>query len=230
MLQAMAVARPGSAPPDLEDVVQVVTAYRLELERRGVRYLAVFGSVARGDARPDSDIDLLVEREYLPGADLEEFLEDLFGRHVDLVPRAYVKKRLKARIEREAIQLIPEYDRGHVIPDNSPREWRHFVDDMIEAAEDIVAKTAGSTEEAIAADQDVRKILAWNFQMMGEAERNLPRPIKDAHPEIPWRNIREMRNRVVHGYWSIDAKIVLEVATTEVPLLIEPLRSLLSEG
>jgi uncharacterized protein with HEPN domain len=39
-----------------------------------------------------------------------------------------------------------------------------------------------------------------------------------------------MRNRVVHGYWSIDAKIVLEVATTEVPLLIEPLRSLLSEG
>jgi predicted nucleotidyltransferase len=58
----------------------------------GIAELAVFGSVARGDARPDSDVDLLYVR--VPGNDLgmshfalQEDLEELFGRPVDLVPK-----------------------------------------------------------------------------------------------------------------------------------------------
>jgi hypothetical protein len=70
-------------------------------ERFGVRSLGVFGSWARGDARPDSDVDLLVEfevttfRRYMG---LRFHLEDLLGRRVDLVTRPALRPRLREQI------------------------------------------------------------------------------------------------------------------------------------
>jgi predicted nucleotidyltransferase len=75
------------------DDIRAVGLRLAELCRKyGIAELSVFGSVARGDARPDSDVDLLYVR--VPGNDLgmsyfalQEDLEDLFGRPVDLVPK-----------------------------------------------------------------------------------------------------------------------------------------------
>jgi uncharacterized protein len=75
------------------DEIRATAPQLAELCRKyGIAELSVFGSVARGDARPDSDIDLLYVR--VPGNDLgmsyfalQEDLEKLFGRPVDLVPK-----------------------------------------------------------------------------------------------------------------------------------------------
>ncbi|MEP0846278.1 MAG: nucleotidyltransferase family protein [Phycisphaerae bacterium] len=77
-----------------------------------VRELAVFGSTARGVARLDSDIDLLVEFEptarvgFLALAQLAEELERLLGRKVDLVPKDGLKPRIREAILREAEVLF----------------------------------------------------------------------------------------------------------------------------
>lgn len=75
----------------------------------GVRDLAVFGSVARDEARDGSDLDLLVTFEGRPDFDrfmgLKLHLEDLLGRRVDLVTPAAVREELRAGIEREAIHV-----------------------------------------------------------------------------------------------------------------------------
>jgi predicted nucleotidyltransferase len=72
----------------------------------GVAALYVFGSVARGEARPGSDLDVLVEFDGSPTfarfMDLEALLEDTLGAHVDLVTRAALRSQLKPRIEAEA--------------------------------------------------------------------------------------------------------------------------------
>src|ERR1700722_10350380 len=74
--------------------------------RFGVRDLAVFGSVARGDASESSDLDVLVDFVGSATFDgymgLKLFLEDSLGLKVDLVTRASIKPRLRARIEAEA--------------------------------------------------------------------------------------------------------------------------------
>ena len=71
-----------------------------------MRDLAVFGSVARGDAKEASDVDLIVDFEGPPTFDgymaLKLYLEDSLGLSVDLVTRAAIKPRLKARIESES--------------------------------------------------------------------------------------------------------------------------------
>ena len=79
------------------------------LRARGIRRAAVFGSVARGEDGPDSDIDILVEFE--PGAEgtiydyvaLKEFVASLFDGHVDVVDRNALKPHLRAPSARDAV-------------------------------------------------------------------------------------------------------------------------------
>lgn len=86
----------------------VLTPRIAELCRRyGVRELAVFGSVARGEDRPDSDVDLLYVREPdnmlgLAFLDLQDELAKLLGRDVDLVPRDHLHWVIRDRVLADA--------------------------------------------------------------------------------------------------------------------------------
>lgn len=79
------------------------------LSRHGVSNVRVFGSVARGDDRPDSDVDLLVD--FPPRTSLftilrmQEELEEILGANVDLVPDSGLQARIRARVERDLIAL-----------------------------------------------------------------------------------------------------------------------------
>ncbi len=78
-------------------------------EQYGASNVRVFGSVARGEARPDSDIDLLVD--FKPDyrlwdkIGLKQDLEDLLGRKVDLVHAAFIRDEIAPTILREAVAL-----------------------------------------------------------------------------------------------------------------------------
>ncbi len=95
-------------PPDLaEHVIATLRAHQAELREAGIRHLSLFGSVARGDASPDSDVDLAAELD--PAAHiglfglgaLERRLAALVGRRVDLLPEPVEKPRLRVRIDQD---------------------------------------------------------------------------------------------------------------------------------
>lgn len=91
------------------EILDNLAAQQSELRRRGVRSLAVFGSVARGEAGEQSDVDLLVEFEpesrigLFAFVDLRDYLSRLLRRPVDLVTREALHKRMRSRILQEAI-------------------------------------------------------------------------------------------------------------------------------
>ena len=84
--------------------------HRKELEGLGVRSLALFGSVVRGEARPDSDVDILVKFSKPVGLfefiRLKHRLEEILGRSVDLVTRAALKPQLRDRILEECVNAL----------------------------------------------------------------------------------------------------------------------------
>lgn len=91
---------------DRQAVLDQLAAHSLDLHALGARWLALFGSFARDDARANSDIDLLVDLDqhtFDRYMDLKFRLEDLLGRPVDLVPVEQLKPRIRDRILREAI-------------------------------------------------------------------------------------------------------------------------------
>jgi predicted nucleotidyltransferase len=94
----------------LEDVMARLAGCRDVLQVRfGVLELSVFGSVSRGEAGPDSDVDILVRFEgparFLPFMDLKIFLELQLGRRVDLVTGNALHPRIGPRILREAVHV-----------------------------------------------------------------------------------------------------------------------------
>src|SRR5258708_39035713 len=98
------VQREGALTKD--QVAERLAAPVEELRSLGVRLLDLFGSVARGDARPESDVDLLVEFDEVLGfvgyVRLRNRLEEMLGRHVDLVMVSGLHPRLRERVLREA--------------------------------------------------------------------------------------------------------------------------------
>ncbi len=91
---------------DTEEFLGTLEAHRDDLRRLGVRRIGLFGSAARGEATAASDLDFRVEFErksFDAHMNLKFFLEDLFGRRVDLVLKDSVKPRLREAIAREAV-------------------------------------------------------------------------------------------------------------------------------
>ena len=92
-----------------DEALQVLSDHLEDLTEFGVKSIAIFGSVARGEATPDSDVDVLVEfyPEERVGIfrflELKEYLESIFGCEVDLVTRAGLKPRLRDGILAEAV-------------------------------------------------------------------------------------------------------------------------------
>jgi uncharacterized protein len=98
--------------PARDEVFARLSALEKPLRERGVRSLAMFGSVARGTARPDSDVDVLIDVE--PGTSfslidlvrLKDFLEDRLGYEVDVVTRAGLDADVRDRVQSEALVVF----------------------------------------------------------------------------------------------------------------------------
>lgn len=91
------------------ELLILLKKYRQELLQYGVKSLAVFGSVARDEATPTSDIDLLVEFDGVATfdcyMDLKFYLEDNLGRKVDLVTKKMLKPQIQETVLQEAIDV-----------------------------------------------------------------------------------------------------------------------------
>jgi hypothetical protein len=92
-----------------DEVISKLRAHEAELKAAGILRLAVFGSVARGDNSPDSDVDLLADfdktKHYtlLTMGRLESRLADLLGTRVDLSSPEWLKESVKNQVLREAV-------------------------------------------------------------------------------------------------------------------------------
>jgi len=90
-------------------VITRIRKHRAQLEKLGVKSVSIFGSVARGEERPGSDVDILVEFKgkatFDRYMDTKFFLEELLGCKVDLVTPKAIKPRLKPYIMQDLIHV-----------------------------------------------------------------------------------------------------------------------------
>jgi uncharacterized protein with HEPN domain len=104
-----------------------------------------------------------------------------------------------------------------------------LIEEMIEAAEQAQSLVAGADVAALKADRQRRDALLWNFTVLGEASSQLEDDVKARFPAIEWARPAQLRNRVIHGYWSIDLEILHTTATDQLPGFVEQMRAALAE-
>ena len=96
----------------LNEIIETLRAHEANLRERGVRHAAVFGSTARGDARPESDIDILIEIDperplgLFDYAAIKCYVNDFLGGRADVVNRKTLRPLLRDRILAEAVDAF----------------------------------------------------------------------------------------------------------------------------
>jgi len=111
-----------------------------------------------------------------------------------------------------------------------PREDTILLTDMLDYARRAVVALEGQSREALDTDAVLAGALERFVEVIGEAASRLSESTRETAPEIPWHEIIAMRNRLVHGYFSVDLDILWTVAHDDLPELIESLERLLTSG
>jgi uncharacterized protein with HEPN domain len=98
--------------------------------------------------------------------------------------------------------------------------------DILEAIT-AIERHSGGARSTFERDEMRQVWFVRHLQIIGEATRYLPIDVRNATTEIPWPKIIGMRNVLVHGYFDIDADIVWQAVTVDIPLLKPAIQSLL---
>ena len=108
-----------------------------------------------------------------------------------------------------------------------PRDWKLRIADILDAISAIQQHTVGMDYTTFVADRKTVDAVIRNITVIGEAARCIPADVEDATPHIPWRDMREMRNVMVHIYFGVNKRILWDTVQLDLPPLVPRLRELL---
>ena len=110
------------------------------------------------------------------------------------------------------------------------RDWVFRVEDILDAAGAIVEYTAGMRFEDFVGDRRTVDAVVRNLIIIGEAAARIPEEVSARAPDLPWAEMRAMRNVVVHEYFGVSDSILWETVQQDIPGIVAPLRRLLESG
>ena len=107
--------------------------------------------------------------------------------------------------------------------------FRVYVQDILEAIEKIDGYLEGLTFSQFVEDERTVDAVIRNFAVIGEAAKHVPATVKKKHPEIAWKKMAGMRDKVIHGYFGVDVKILWETSKIDFQASKPLLEKLLKE-
>ncbi len=102
-----------------------------------------------------------------------------------------------------------------------------YILDIFTSAQLIRSYVEGMGLDEFLADTQLQDSVIRRIEVIGEASGRISSQFQEAHPEIPWQDMRGMRNRMIHGYDDIDFDIVWNTTQQSIPHLLELIEPLL---
>ena len=99
------------------------------------------------------------------------------------------------------------------------RTFRDYVEDILTSFEETQEFTRGLDFNAFTGDRKTVNAVVRSLEVMGEAAKRIPAKIREKYPEIPWKRMTGMRDKLIHEYSGVDLEIVWAVVKTELPPL-----------
>jgi len=109
------------------------------------------------------------------------------------------------------------------------RDYRLYLDDIIEAMEKIIRYSADLTLEDFTKDEKTVDAVIRNFTIIGEAVKNIPDEIKAGQPGVPWKEMAGIRDKLVHQYFGIKFDVLWKTIRKRLPQIKPQIISILKQ-
>ncbi len=95
------------------------------------------------------------------------------------------------------------------------RKYKLFLDDIVENVDRIQRFVSGMSFDDFKDDEKTLYAVSRSLEIIGESVSQIPDEVKDKYDDIPWRDIKNFRNQVIHKYWDVDVEIVWDIIENE---------------
>ena len=108
------------------------------------------------------------------------------------------------------------------------RDSKVYLEDILEAIRKIRAFTQGLSLAALSQDAKTLDAVIRNLEVIGEAVKRLPEPVKQQQPQMEWRKIAGLRDILIHEYFGVNVEVVWDVIEQKLPALGKAVQQLLA--
>ena len=97
------------------------------------------------------------------------------------------------------------------------RDYRDYLQDILDAVNDIESFVDNMTYEEFIKDRKTLNAVVRSIEIIGEATKNIPEPMKAKYKELPWKQMAGMRDKLIHAYFGIDTETLWKVSQRQHP-------------
>ena len=112
----------------------------------------------------------------------------------------------------------------------SPREWLFRLEDIVESSALIAVYVQGMSYADWVKDRKTIDAVVRNLQIIGEATNHVPEDVRSRYSDVPWAQLRGMRNILIHEYFGVDTDILWRAVTEDVPRLRKQIQKIIDES
>jgi uncharacterized protein with HEPN domain len=109
------------------------------------------------------------------------------------------------------------------------REWKLRISDILECVARIKEYTDGVSFEQFQSDKKTVDAVLRNLEIIGEAVRHIPETVQERYSELPWAEMRAMRNIVAHQYFGVNLNIIWNTTQSNLPPIVAKLEEILEK-
>ena len=109
------------------------------------------------------------------------------------------------------------------------RDYRLYLKDILAALESVETFVEKISFEEFCADDKTASAVIRKFEIIGEATKNIPEDLRRQYPQIPWKEMAGMRDRLIHFYFGVDPQLVWTTVKERLPKLKPQIQNILKE-